>query len=224
MSKDRPESDTPSITAQMEKWSGAFGREYTERNNFSVEELDANYVKWYGVSRTQMAEKMLAGVSRDIRILEVGCNVGMALRGLQKMGFRNLYGVELQSYAVEQAKSLCENINIIQGSAFDIPFKDQYFDLVFTSGVLIHIDPANLGAVCAEIHRCSSRYIWGFEYYSEAFTEIDYRGNGALMWKGDYANFYLQKFSDLSLVRREFLPYLEGTNVDCGYLLEKIAR
>ena len=33
---------------------------------------------------------------RDMSILEVGCNVGVKISMLQKMGFRNLTGVELQ--------------------------------------------------------------------------------------------------------------------------------
>jgi len=60
------------------------------------------------------------------------------------MGFTNLYGIELQWYAVEKAKEYTKGINIIQGSGFDIPFKDGYFDLVITNGVLIHIAPKKI--------------------------------------------------------------------------------
>jgi len=59
-----------------------------------------------------------------------------------KNGINNLYGIELQQYAIEKAKALTKRINIIHGVADDIPFKDGYFDMVFTSGVLIHIHPA----------------------------------------------------------------------------------
>jgi len=40
---------------------------------------------------------------------------------------------------VERSKQNLKNIDILQGSAFDVPFKDGFFDLVFTSGVLIHL-------------------------------------------------------------------------------------
>ena len=40
------------------------------------------------------------------------------------MGFTDLYGIELQKYAVEKAKANTEYINIIQDSPFDIPYKD----------------------------------------------------------------------------------------------------
>ena len=74
------------------------------------------------------------------------------------MGFTNLYGIELQGYAVELSKSRTHNINIIQGSAFDIPFKNEYFDLVFTSGLLIHIHPSNIREAMNEIYRCTKKF------------------------------------------------------------------
>ena len=165
---------------QANEWANEFGREYTDRNDLSLEDMEKLYRKNYGFSRIEMNERFLTGLDRSARILEVGSNIGNQLLCLQKMGFSNLYGIELQSYAVEISKSRTKNINIIQGNAFDIPFKDNYFDLVFTSGVLIHISPDDLVLVMKEIYRCSRKYIFGFEYYSENPIEIKYRGHGDL--------------------------------------------
>lgn len=143
---------------------------------------------------------------------------------MQAIGFKNLYGIELQYYAAEKARKLQTNINIIQGSGFDIPFKDNFFDLVFTSGVLIHIAPENLLAFTKEIVRCSKRYIWGLEYYDEELKEVSYRGNYGYLWKMDYAQFYLDNFPNLRLVKKRLYPYRsehERGNVDCMFLLEK---
>ena len=38
-------------TPQMGIWSGTFGREYTDRNARSVEELDALYEREFGIGR-----------------------------------------------------------------------------------------------------------------------------------------------------------------------------
>lgn len=46
----------------------------------------------------------LGDLDRSLRILEVGANVGFQLALLQRMGFCNLYGIELQPYAVERAR------------------------------------------------------------------------------------------------------------------------
>jgi len=210
------------MTKQMEKWSGDFGKEYTDRNAFSLEELDTLYKSKYGVTRTQLNQRFLEGMDRSIRVLEVGSNVGNQLLCLQSMGFVNLYGIELQSYAVELSKARTKRINIIEGSAFDIPYKDGYFDLVFTSGVLIHINPSDIVWALREILRCTREYIWGFEYYADEHTEITYRGHKELLWKADYAKLYLQRFEDLKIVEEERLKYLDSDNIDTMFLLKKI--
>ena len=65
---------------------------------------------------------------------------------------------------MEKSKTLYKGLDIICGSAFDIPFKDGYFDLVFTNNVLIHIAPADIGGVIDEMVRVCRGRIWGFEY------------------------------------------------------------
>lgn len=210
------------ITKQMEMWQGQFGEEYTARNTISLEEMEVLYERNYGKTRTDLNRTFLDGMARSIKILEVGSNVGNQLLCLQKMGFTNLYGIELQSHAVELSKSRTRGINIIQGSVFDIPFKDRYFDLVFTSGVLIHIGPSDLSMALREICRCSKKYIWGLEYYADEYTEITYRGHKELLWKANYANLYLQQFEDLEIVKQEHLKYLDSDNIDTMFLLKKI--
>lgn len=205
-------------------WSGEFGKNYTDRNTRHSDEFNKVYQAWYSISRTEMNETFLGTLPKEIRILEVGCNTGMQLACLQSMGFTSLYGIELQDYAVQKAKEYTEGINIIQGSAFDIPFKDQFFDVVFTSGVLIHIAPDNLSKVFAEMYRCTKKYLWGFEYFAEKTTAINYRGNEGFLWKANYGKLMREQFKDLALVKEEFYPYVteaEKGNIDFMFLLEK---
>lgn len=208
-------------TSQMREWEGKFGKEYTDRNPLSLEEMESLYRGNYGVTRTEMNARFIGGLDRNIRILEVGSNVGIQLIYLQKAGFKHLYGIELQSYAIELSKSKTKNINIIQGSAFDIPFKEGFFELVFTSGVLIHIAPGDINKALDEMYRCTSRYIWGFEYYAETCTEITYREQANLLWKTDFARLFLERFCDLKLVKEERFKYLNNDNVDTMFLLQK---
>lgn len=208
-------------TAQLSTWTDTFGKEYTDRNTLSPSALDALYRKQFGVTRTQMNTAFLDRLDRSIRILEVGCNTGNQLLLLQKMGFTSLYGIEPQTYAVEAARKRLKGINVVQGSAFDLPFKDGYFDLVYTSGVLIHISPKDIKKALKEIHRCSKKFVWGYEYYAEKYTGVDYRGHKDLMWKTDFAKLYTDTFGDLKLVKKEFVKY-EGTeNIDAMFLLKK---
>lgn len=209
-------------TFQTSQWASDFGRQYTDRNPQTPAEMDLLYQDTYGLTRTALNQEFLRGMDPAIRILEAGCNVGAQLQALQAAGFRHLYGVELQPYAVRKAKTLTQDINIIQGTAADMPFRDSYFDLVFTSGLLIHVPPEQLPAVMNEIYRCSRRYIWGFEYFSDTHTEIPYRGNAALMWKGDFAKMFCGMFPGIRLAKQRLIPYLANARqFDCMFLLEK---
>ena len=147
--------------------------------------------------------------------------MGNQLLLLQEMGFYNLYGIEIQDYALERARARLKDVHLQQASAFNIPFPDSHFDLVFTSVVLIHISPDDLSTAMMEIYRCTRQYIWGLEYYSPKTTEVVYRGHQHLLWKMDYANCYLAQFHDLEIVRSEQLPYLQDSNIDCMFLLRK---
>jgi pseudaminic acid biosynthesis-associated methylase len=211
-------------TAQIEQWVGEFGQAYTDRNVLAPEALDALYVENYGVSRTEMNARFLAGIPRQACILEVGCNIGNQLLMLKHMGFEKLFGIEIQTYAIEHARSRLKSARVSEASAFEIPYPDASFDLVFTSGVLIHIAPVDLSRAMAEIVRCSNSWIWGLEYFAAEPTEVQYRGHDKLLWKMDYARLYLEQCSDLQLVRAEKLPYLKDSNVDCMFLLKKKQR
>ena len=208
-------------TKQTEKWAGEFGKEYTNRNTRTLEEMESSYQKDFILTRTEMNTEFIGDLKRSTRILEVGSNIGNQLLCLQNMGFRSLYGIELQEYAVELSKSRTKHINVTQGSVFDIPYKDGFFVLVFTSGLLIHIAPSDIEVVLREIYRCSKKYIWGFEYYADRYTPVKYRGHNDLLWKTNFAKLYLDTFADLQLVKEKRFKYRSNENVNSMFLLEK---
>jgi len=209
------------VTKEMMVWMGKFGKKYTDRNALSMEEIDRICKEDCGITRTALNSEFLSSIDRSARILEVVSNVGDQLLFLQKGGFKNLYGIEINSYAIELSKSRTRNINIIQGSALDIPFKDNYFDLVFTSGVLIHINPRDIKRALGEIHRCAGNYIWGLEYFSKKYENVIYRGNKKLLWKADFPNIYTGLFPDLKIEKVKYIRYLRNNNVDVMFLLKK---
>ena len=174
----------PKQTQQMSQWMGEFGKNYTQRNNLTFEEFEKLYEHRFGLTRTAMNERFLQSLDRSIRILEVGSNIGNQLLCLQKMGFTGLWGIEIQENAVKEARKRTKGIEFVQASAFDIPFGKEHFDLVFTSGVLIHLSPKDLEIALKEIHRCASHWVWGFEYWDKTYKEIPYRGKSDLLWKG----------------------------------------
>lgn len=210
-------------TEQIREWKGDFGRAYTDRNTFDPAGLDTLWRNNCGVARSELNRRFLQGVPADASILEVGCNVGNQLLMLHEMGYRNLYGIEIQSYAVRLAQERVPSATIVEASALDIPHSDRRFDLVFTSGVLIHISPSDLPRALGEIHRVAKSWIWGAEYYASTTTEIAYRGHAKLLWKADFCRLYLDQFPDLKLLQEERLPYMNSPNVDTMFLLQRTA-
>src|ERR1035437_10124047 len=131
-------------TFQEESWSGKFGDDYSDRNTFDIKQLSDLYKDHYGISRKQMNLDFVGSINKDMKILEVGTNSGNQLFLLQRMGFKNLYGIEINEHAIELARKRLQGINIIHGSALEIPFKDNFFDMVYTAGVLIHLSNTDL--------------------------------------------------------------------------------
>jgi pseudaminic acid biosynthesis-associated methylase len=208
-------------TSQEGVWKGEFGREYTDRNMFDTKSLDDLWLRNYGVGRSTIVERFLNGIPKSAKFLEVGCNAGNQLLMLREMGWSNISGTELQPYALQIARSRLPEATLKLGSALSLPWEDRSFDVVFTSGVLIHISPKDLPLAADEIYRTSSEYIWCSEYYAPEVTEIAYRDHKELLWKMDFAAYFLERFPDLELVREERLPYLENPNVDTVFLLRK---
>jgi pseudaminic acid biosynthesis-associated methylase len=137
------------------------------------------------------------------------------------MGFENLSGIEIHQGIVNEAQSRAPWARLMEGSALKIPFRDTSFDLVFTSGLLIHIAPQDLPVAMNEIHRCAKDWIWGLEYYAPEMTEVLYRGHSGLLWKTDYARLYMESFHDLELVSERKLKYLANDNTDSMFLLRR---
>ncbi len=209
------------VTHQRQTWESEFGEEYIQRNVYLPDELDTFYKSRYDITKTQMNDIFLKDLPKDIRILEVGTNIGNQLMHLQSMGFTNLYGIEIQQRAVNYSKHRTDNLNIIQGDALNIPFKDDFFDLVFTHGVLIHISPDNIQQAISEITRVSNKYVWGLEYYANKYTDIVYHDKEDLLWKTDFCKLFLEYNKDIKLINEKKYSYLEDSKlVDQMYLLE----
>lgn len=210
------------LTSQEIIWRTEFGEMYNQRNMYTNEELDSAYKNAMGISKTEINERFLGGLDRNIKILEVGCNIGIMLVSLQELGFKNLFGIEIQPKAIELAYKRTKDLNITEASAYEIPFKDGEFDLVFTTHVLIHLAPEKIETALREIYRCSGSLIFGNEYYADELTEIkNYHGKSNIVWKRDFVQLYLKLFPDLKLINEERYKYLKSDNTDSAFLFKK---
>ncbi|MEO6777442.1 MAG: pseudaminic acid biosynthesis-associated methylase [Kofleriaceae bacterium] len=196
-------------SSQLALWRSEFGRDYTDRNDVAKPE---RIVSW---------QRLLEGIVPQ-RAVEVGCNVGWNLTYLQELGVKELYAVEPQPYAVEKARARNPAFNVLCGTGFDLPFKDGFADLAFTSGVLIHIAPADLAKVMAEMYRVSRRYVVAIEYDWPVEEEIKYRGNGDSLWKRPHGAIWQARYPALRLVRKLELAPEDGYDHCTAHLFEKV--
>jgi pseudaminic acid biosynthesis-associated methylase len=206
-------AERPAVSRQLAAWEGDFGTQYTDRNS----------ADWR--TRLPAFKHMLAGLALD-RVLEVGCNRGHNLVTIAECldGDVEVVGVEPNRHALELARAASPRVTVLRGHARDLPFKDGYFDLVFTAGVLIHVALSDLAAVLSEICRASRRYVLAIEYFADVETPIVYRGHEALLWKRDFLAHYQSAFPVLQLRRHGFWGPEDGFDRTHWWLLEKAAE
>lgn len=88
-----------------------------------------------------------------MKVLDVGCGTGAQLARYQKIGCE-VYGIDLSPSMLAMAqKRLGELVDLHLGSATELPFEDNYFDLVTATLVLHELDPTMRDAVLTEMGR-----------------------------------------------------------------------
>ncbi|MET0294719.1 MAG: pseudaminic acid biosynthesis-associated methylase [Phenylobacterium sp.] len=200
-----------------EAWAGAFGAAYTERNVADAAQLRDRTRMWAVMGRA------FAGAPPR-SMLEVGCNLGINLRVLPALWDVELHAIEPNPQARERiiADKVLPAERLYAGFGDSIPVADGAVELAFTTGVLIHVDPAQLPATMDEIHRVSSRYILCSEYFSPKAETITYQGQEGLLFKNDFGGLYMDRFPGLKLLDYGFFwKRVAGGDNATWWLFEK---
>lgn len=186
------------MTTQIEFWKSGFGDRYSRRNPITPE-------IWRRLAR-DWGRMLTATCPPPTSALEVGCNIGRNLVALRPF-IPEMHGVEPNAEACRLAQENPDltGVNIREGMGSDLPFADASIDLVFTSGVLIHVAPEHLGSVTDEIVRVARHYILAIEYFSHEPVSIPYRGHEGFLFKRDFGGFYLDRYPYLRVVDYGFL-------------------
>jgi len=176
--------------AQLEAWTGDFGNAYTVRN-----------VSLPLAPRVELWRNILARIpERPQTILEVGANLGQNLVALRELagGLWHPYLAAVEPNGKARSHMIEHGISAYPGHAGDLQFGPGSFDLVFTCGVLIHVNPKGehghvsaLTSACKEIARVSKKWVVAIEYFSDLPREIRYRGQDGLLWVRDFGQFYM---------------------------------
>lgn len=190
-------------------WAGDFGNEYVERNKQAFN----NRLPFWNSVFEEFPVK---------NVLEVGCNIGLNLECIAPhLEGGKTYGIDISLTALEQLRQKLPKVNSLWSQARNLPFRDKWFDLTFTMGVLIHQPEETLPLVMSEVARCSNKYILCGEYFSEEAVEIPYRDQSGALFKRDYGKIYTDLFPELSLVKKQFLDADAGFDDVTVWIFEK---
>jgi SAM-dependent methyltransferase len=93
-------------------------------------------------------EEVAAEVQASIgpgRALDVGCATGLLVKAFEDRGIE-ADGIDVSAWAVKHAVSA----RVVQGSATELPWPDESFDVVISQDFMEHVHPDDLPTVLAE--------------------------------------------------------------------------
>ena len=159
------------------QWAGEFGDSYTARNQ----------IDWR--KRVPFWSRVMADTGAR-SILEVGCNAGWNLTAIKTSSpWTRAVGIDVNAKALRQADSAGLKVwketidQVVDG-------QEGLYEMVFTTGVLIHISKPQLEQTMRDIVKASARWVLAIEYGAEAEEEILYRGQPNMLWKRPYGAMY----------------------------------
>jgi pseudaminic acid biosynthesis-associated methylase len=195
------------LNKQEKLWHSEYAHEYIARNsNFDVES---------GISAWK---NMLTGiVLEEIKtVLEFGCNIGRNLAVLEQFipnSKKSIVEISPEAFKIVTTRfnlSSAQNTSILDSS-----FDSHSQDLVFTSGVLIHVEPGDLLKTMTKMYEISNRYILICEMFSRTPKTVNYRNSDDLLFTRDFGRYFMENFN-CSIVNYGFLwgYYYDGAGFD----------
>jgi len=193
---------TENRTKNTEAWAGGWGNSYQERNQSS----------WVGIkNRSRLFGDIFQAMETACKsfptsVIEVGGGCGDNLRAIDMVYERSRHPIKLMSCDPNETarKAMADVATVLPGDLSQLPYQDDAADLVFTSGVLIHVPPAELPRALSEIHRVSKRWILSIEYFNSTPDEVVYRGQSGMLWRRDWGEAWMTQFPTLKPIGNGF--------------------
>lgn len=172
------------MNEQQKFWANTYADEYIKKNNQF--DRDKGVAAW---------KLMLEKVAPINSILECGCNIGRNidfLNALLPSASKSI--IEISQPAFEFVTSRHDLAQAFNGAIEDANFEEGSFDLVFTTGVLIHIHPDNLLKNMERMYKLSSEYILMGEYFNRTPIMLEYQGQKDKLFKRDFGKLFIENF------------------------------
>ena len=120
---------------------------------------------------SQVAQKMINhyGLTKDSKVLDIGCGKGYLLYEFtQCIPGISIYGLDISKYAIQNSKKEISEF-LAHGNANDLPYDDNYFDLVISINTLHCLHSYDLDKALREMERVgkSNKYLCVESYRDE---------------------------------------------------------
>lgn len=202
-------------TEQEVFWETEFGDEYVSRNR------GANRI----ASNVALFSRIISRTQKVSSILELGSNIGMNLLAIkQLLPETGISAVEINQKAADELVTSLPEVDLYRTSILEF-HTERKWDLVFTKGVLIHLNPEKLSTVYDLMYSASSRYVMMAEYYNPSPVVVSYRGHESRLFKRDFAGEFMDRFPDMALIDYGFVyrrdPHFWQDDLN-WFLMEKL--
>ena len=172
-------------TPQEDFWKNKITESYAQDNSVFDEQLGLSAWK-----------RILSKINKsDVSsYLDCGSNIGRNIAFLKKVlpaATANI--IELTKGPYDKCLKDFQIDESFLGPIKDSRF-DRQFDLVFTTSVLIHINPDDLLESMSRMYEMSSRYILIGEYFNRTPVMISYRGEDDRLFKRDFGKLFVENF------------------------------
>jgi ubiquinone/menaquinone biosynthesis C-methylase UbiE len=163
----------------IKKYTLKFSKDYNSRNQ---KERDHKYF-----TSEPLAKKIISIVknyNHKIKVLEIGCGNGDRIKYLKNLKLKNLNisGVDPASNFFLSKK----------GATYNLPFKNNTFDLVYYAFCLYMVKPEDLINSLYECNRVTKKNSWIiiYDFYSKNFIKKKYKHFNTQIIKMDYTKMF----------------------------------
>jgi hypothetical protein len=204
------------MSQNIDYWTGVDGDAYHDRNPITEHGIKARMRMWQKILHLLSCNMGVWGesYSKPMKILEAGAGLGenlVALRALESPAWAfELFATEPN---IKAAAELCKVVKLDAAHFLSGEMQQNAYDLVFTSGVLIHVPSHLLLPAIKSLHAASRRYILCIEYFSDKEEAVTYHNRNDVLWKRDYGSIWMKCFPGLKLLGYDF-EWKRATSLD----------
>ncbi|WP_456417447.1 class I SAM-dependent methyltransferase [Methanocaldococcus sp.] len=159
--------------------------------------------------------KDLSKNKKHLKILDIGCATGYLGAAIKKYGNHYVCGVEISEFAGKEAEKVLDNVIIRNIENIELPYPNDYFDVIICSDVLEHL--FNPKDVLKKLRRYLNSdgimivVLPNVAHYSIRLT--------LLMGKWEYKNFGILDYGHVRFFTKKTAIEMFK---DAGYKIEKI--